>query len=70
MKGTSNRVGMATLKELMSGEDITTSQDGFQMSNLDSVLETCVFIQQSTYLIRIILETSTSTLHSILFANI
>ena len=32
MKGTSNRVGMATLKEIMSG-DITTSEGGFQMTN-------------------------------------
>ena len=49
MKGASNRVGMATLKELMSG-DITTSQEGFQMSNFDSVLETCAFIHQSAFL--------------------
>ena len=33
MKGTSNRIGMATLNELMSGE-ITTSQLGFQMSKI------------------------------------
>ena len=42
MKGTSNRVGMATLKEIMSG-DITTSEGGFQMSNFGSVFETCAF---------------------------
>ena len=33
MKGTSNRIGMATLNELMSGQ-ITTSQLGFQISKI------------------------------------
>ena len=42
MKGTSNRVGMATLKEIMSG-DITTLEEGFRMSNFGSVFQICAF---------------------------
>jgi len=33
MKGTSNRIGMATLNELMAGQ-ITTSQLGFQNNKI------------------------------------